>query len=159
MTARRGPQDSAGFLMWHLTLRWRAAVDRALAPLGLTHAGYVVLASLYWLTSTGDRPNQRRLAEHCALEPMTISKSVRALEEAGLVVRNPDPLDARARLLVLSEHGEGTFREAVRVVHGVEAAFLSALGPEVSSFKDQLRTLLRAAGPPSPPPDGEGERS
>jgi DNA-binding MarR family transcriptional regulator len=149
MTTRRGPQDSAGFLMWHLTLRWRAAVDRALAPLGLTHAGYVVLASLYWLTTTGGKPNQKRLAEHCALEPMTISKSVRALEEAGLVVRNPDPSDARALLLVLSQHGEDTFREAVRAVHGVEATFLSALGSEVASFKDQLRTLLHAVGEPS----------
>ena len=27
-----------GFLVWRLSMKWRVAVDRAVAPLGLTHA-------------------------------------------------------------------------------------------------------------------------
>ena len=53
-----------GYLVWRLSTRWRVAVDRALAPLGLTHAQYSVLASLLELRSGGVRPSQRALAEH-----------------------------------------------------------------------------------------------
>ena len=68
-----------GFLVWRLSMKWRAAVDRAVADLGLTHAQYSVLASLLesmsgpttrarvWrgLTQTGARA--RTLAEHRAI--------------------------------------------------------------------------------------------
>ena len=40
-------EPTPGYLVWRLSMKWRAAVDRALAPLGLTHAQYVLLASLY----------------------------------------------------------------------------------------------------------------
>ncbi|GHI03432.1 hypothetical protein Scel_17530 [Streptomyces cellostaticus] len=36
-----------GFLVWRLSMKWRVAVDRAVAPLGLTHAQYSLVASLY----------------------------------------------------------------------------------------------------------------
>ncbi|MGO4757271.1 MarR family transcriptional regulator, partial [Streptomyces sp. 2MCAF27] len=29
---------TAGFLVWRLSMKWRVAVDRAVVPLGLTHA-------------------------------------------------------------------------------------------------------------------------
>ena len=35
-----------GFLMWRLTMKWQAAVDRAVSAFGLTHAQYSLLASL-----------------------------------------------------------------------------------------------------------------
>ena len=44
-------RPTTGFLLWRLTTRWRAAVDRALAPMGLTHAQYTLLASLYGYTA------------------------------------------------------------------------------------------------------------
>lgn len=45
---------TTGSLVWHLGLRWRAGVDRAIAHLGgLTHAQYSVLASLHGLVSAG----------------------------------------------------------------------------------------------------------
>ena len=54
---------TAGFLLvWHLALRWRADVDRAVAWLELTHAGYAVLASLRALTHAVETPSQHRLA-------------------------------------------------------------------------------------------------
>ncbi len=159
---RRGPTDSAGFLLWQLTLRWREALDEALAPFGLTHTNYVVLASVFWLVATSDSPNQRRISDHCGLEQMNISKAVRALEADGLLARNPDRADGRAFSLVVTARGERTFRRAVRVLDRVEAQFLASLGDRTESFKDQLRTVLRAVGAPStltvaPTRSGEGK--
>ena len=39
-------EPTPGYLVWRLSMKWRVAMDRAVAPLGLTHAQYVVLASL-----------------------------------------------------------------------------------------------------------------
>ena len=41
------PPPSIGYLIWHVSLKWRVAMDRALAPHGLTNAQYGVLASLH----------------------------------------------------------------------------------------------------------------
>ena len=70
---------SIGYLIWHLALKWRVAMDRALAPHGLTNAQYGVLASLYGLSSrSGGRPSQRELSELSGLEPMYVSKPSRS---------------------------------------------------------------------------------
>lgn len=41
------PSPTPGFLVWRLANKWRVAVDRAMAPLGLTHAQYSLVASLH----------------------------------------------------------------------------------------------------------------
>ncbi|MGW1717304.1 MarR family winged helix-turn-helix transcriptional regulator, partial [Streptomyces sp. NPDC002156] len=85
-----------GYLVWRLSTKWRVAVDRAVAPLGLTHAQYSLVASLYGMRRAGLRPSQRRLADHTGLEPLYVSKLARALETAGLLERARDPQDPRA---------------------------------------------------------------
>ena len=47
-----------GFLVWRLSMKWRVAVDRAVAPLGLTHAQYSLVASLHGMQRAGLRPSQ-----------------------------------------------------------------------------------------------------
>ena len=83
-------------------MKWRVAVDRALAPLGLTHAQYVLLASLYGMERAGRRPTQRELADHTGLEALYASKLARALDADGLIRRDRDPADTRASLEVYS---------------------------------------------------------
>jgi hypothetical protein len=53
---------TTGSLVWRLSMKWRAAVDRAVASIGLTHAQYVLLATLYGMSLAGARPSQRELA-------------------------------------------------------------------------------------------------
>jgi len=147
---RRGPTDSAGFLLWQLTLRWREALDQALLPFGLTHTNYVVIASIFWLATTGNQPNQRTIADHCGLEPMSISKAVRSLEADGLVARRSDRTDKRAVILLLTAPGQRTFHAALQTLDRVESAFLSSLGGKAEAFKDQIRTVLLAVDASSP---------
>ena len=47
------PDDSPGFLLWHVTLRWQRDIAAALAPMGLTHVQFVLLATCWWLNSRG----------------------------------------------------------------------------------------------------------
>ena len=66
-------EPTPGYLVWRLSMKWRVAVDRAVAPLGLTHAQYVLLASLYGMEREGRRPTQRELADHLGLDESTIA--------------------------------------------------------------------------------------
>jgi DNA-binding MarR family transcriptional regulator len=142
-----------GSLVWHVSLRWRAAVDRAVAPLGLTHAQYSALASLRALTVRGERPSQRRLATYTGLGPIYISKLIRTLEAAGLVARAPDPDDARALLLSLTPHGIDVIDRAVPIVRALSDALLEPLGGSDSAQTADLRATLQTLLSTAPEPD------
>src|SRR5437899_4819570 len=111
---REGP--TTGYLVWRLLLKWRTMIDRELAPLELTHAQYSLLASLYGLSRGGLRPSQRELADFSGLEPVYVSKLVRAMERSGLVDRDPNPADPRAVQLRLTERGREIAEAAIRIV-------------------------------------------
>jgi DNA-binding MarR family transcriptional regulator len=148
---------TTGALVWRLAMRWRAAVDRAVAPLGLTHAQYSVLASLRALTHRGARPSQRRLADYTGLEAIYVSKLVRVLERGGLVTRVVDPADARAVQLALTDHGVEVVDRAVTVVRTLNGELTTPLGgpdsPEIRALVRALQTLLRGAPGPDVAPD------
>ncbi|MBE8476426.1 MarR family winged helix-turn-helix transcriptional regulator [Streptomyces justiciae] len=137
-----------GFLVWRLSMKWRTAVDRAMAPLGLTHAQYSLVASLYDMQRAGERPSQRRLADQTGLEPLYVSKLARALESAGLIERARDPRDPRAVQLTLTDQGRETTRQAIKVVRGLLDQLLAPLGgldsPRTREFSSELATLLDA---------------
>ncbi|MGW6546220.1 MarR family winged helix-turn-helix transcriptional regulator [Streptomyces massasporeus] len=144
-----GPEGATpGFLVWRLSMKWRVAVDRAVAPLGLTHAQYSLVASLYGMRDSGERPSQRRLADHTGLEPLYVSKLARALETAGLLERTKDPRDPRAVQLALTERGHEVARRAIQVVHGLLQQLLDPLGgldsARTREFKRELSALLDA---------------
>jgi DNA-binding MarR family transcriptional regulator len=147
------PPPSTGFLIWHLSMRWRAGLDRRLAPLGLTSAQYAVLASLYALSHDGTRPSQRELADFSSLEPMFVSKLVRALERAGLVERTPNPADTRAVQLGVTAAGARTVRAARAEVVRLEEQRLTPLGGRTSeqstALREALQVLLRDTDAPS----------
>jgi DNA-binding MarR family transcriptional regulator len=147
--ARTGRPESptTGSLVWRLSMRWRATVDRAVAPLSLTHAQYALLASLYGLTRTGAPPSQRQLADFAGLEPIYVSKLVSALERSGLVERSEHPADPRAVQLVLTGHGTDVVRRAIAIVHELHEELLAPIGgPESAAARDLNTTLQTLLG-------------
>ncbi|MFJ3703077.1 MULTISPECIES: MarR family winged helix-turn-helix transcriptional regulator [Streptomyces] len=151
------PGPTPGFLVWRVANKWRVAVDRAVAPLGLTHAKYALVASLYGMRHSGERPSQRELADHTGLEALYVSKLARALEADGLIERTRHPRDPRAVQLALTGQGESVTRQAVTVVQGLLEQLLEPLGgldaPRTRAFTDELTTLLHAPLAPSRPND------
>jgi DNA-binding MarR family transcriptional regulator len=144
MAVSEGP--TMGFLVWRLSLRWRGAVDRALAPLGLTHAQYSLLASLYGLSRAGARPSQRELSDFSGLEPMYVSKLARSLEGAGVLERAGNPADPRAVQLTLTPLGLDLAARAVARVRELQDEVTGPLGgprsPRSRRFARDLLTLL-----------------
>jgi DNA-binding MarR family transcriptional regulator len=135
---------TTGALVWRLAMRWRVAVDRAVAPLGLTHAQFTVLATLRNLTYNGEQPSQRRLADVSGLETIYVSKLVSALDRSGLVARERDPGDARAVRLTLTDRGIEVIDQAVDVVRDLHHQLTAALGGPDSRRARDLRATLQA---------------
>ena len=134
---------NVGYLIWRLSMRWRAAMDRALAPMGLTQAQYSVLAPLYSMSRGGARPSQRELADLTGLDAVYISKLVRALEREGFVTRSPKAADPRAVELSLTEQGAAALQEAVKVVSELRQRLTEPLGGTAGARTAQLAEMLR----------------
>jgi len=134
------PEQSPGFLLWHVTLRWQRDVVAALAPLDLTHVQFVLLASAWWLNSHGEDPNQLTLARHAGTDVKMTSQVLRKLETKGLIERQVDPADTRAKRLRVTERGAGLAQQAVAVVEAVDAKFFEAV-PERAGLLSTLRLL------------------
>src|SRR6202011_5359979 len=135
---------TTGSLVWRLSMKWRAAVDRAVAPLGLTHAQYVLLASLYSLSQSGARPSQRELADFTGLEPVYVSRLARALEAGGKIDRTEDQRDPRAVALTLTAHGLEVVVPAIAAVRELHAVLLAPIGGSDSAGNRALVATLHA---------------
>ncbi|MFD0277866.1 MarR family winged helix-turn-helix transcriptional regulator [Kitasatospora sp. NPDC127111] len=149
-----GGPDSAGFWLWHATLRWQREITAALAPFDLTHAQFVLLACAWWLNEHGEVPNQQELARQAGTDVKMTSQLVRKLEAKGLLDRETDPEDTRARRLRITPRGAELARSAVVAVERVDAAFFrpaeQAAGLDERTLNSLLRHLAQADGAGSP---------
>jgi DNA-binding MarR family transcriptional regulator len=139
------PEDSPGFLLWHLTLRWQREIAAALTPLGLTHVQFVLLAAAWWLNSRGEDPNQLSVARQAGTDVKMTSEVLRKLEAKGLIVRTVDAADTRARRIRVTERGGELAMAAVTAVEGVDTAFFRAV-PDPAALLAMLRTLAQGGG-------------
>lgn len=117
------PAESPGFLLWHATLRWQRNIAQALAPLGLTHVQFVLLACTWWLNEQGQHPSQVTLAEFAGTDVKMTSQVVRSLERKGLLERQVDASDTRARRLRATRRGARLAPPAIAAVQQVDADF------------------------------------
>lgn len=79
------------------------------------------------------------LAEQAGVTKQTAGGLVDELEANGYVTREPDPADARARLVMLTDRGEKLCMTAAAEIASVEAEWREHLG--VKAF-DELRAAL-----------------
>jgi len=79
------------------------------------------------------------LAERLGVTQQATSKSVADLQARGYLSREPDPTDARARRVVLTDRGQGVIAAARKHRAALDAELRDALGDEQV---EQARLLL-----------------
>jgi MarR family transcriptional regulator, organic hydroperoxide resistance regulator len=136
-------RGNVGYLVWRLSMRWRGQMDRLLAPLGLTHAQYVVLAPLYSMSRGGARPSQREVADLTGIDPVYVSRLVRALERDGFITRSVNAADPRAVELALTDHGAATVQEAIKAVYELRDRQTRPLGGNDGARTAELAQMIR----------------
>ncbi|WP_238154694.1 MarR family winged helix-turn-helix transcriptional regulator [Ornithinimicrobium sufpigmenti] len=83
------------------------------------------------------------LAAAAQVTKQTAGFLVDQLEKAGYVERRPDPLDARARRIVLGPRGEAVRVAAREMEEQLEAEWATHLGPEQMDALHQALASLR----------------
>jgi DNA-binding MarR family transcriptional regulator len=117
----------------------RALVEAELPVLarhGITMWGYVVLNAL----QDAPQSTQAALAEKIGADKTRIITTLDDLQAAGLITREPDPADRRARLLSITPAGRRARREAQDEIQRNEDRLLAEL-PSA-----ERKAFLRAAG-------------
>ena len=137
-----GPAASPGFLLWHVTLAWQRALGAALAPLELTHVQFVLLACAWWLSDHGEVPNQLTLARQAGTDIKMTSQVVRKLEAKGLLAREVDRADTRARRLRPTPAGVHLARRAIAAVEDTDERFFGAEADELTPVLQRILATL-----------------
>ena len=144
--AANGEQGVAlgrGFMLWQVANGWQRTARALLAPTGLTHVQALMLAGLAERLAEGRPVSQAQLAQSLDADVMMTSQVLRTLEAAGLLRRDKDPNDTRARTLALTEEGRAKLDEALPVLAQIDEAFFDPLGKKEERFVKSLKRLWK----------------
>ncbi|MEV4348571.1 MarR family transcriptional regulator [Actinoplanes sp. NPDC049596] len=119
-------------------LKQQRSAERPAIPAGL-------VGLLGQIDRTGTGCHARELAIRTSLDPSTISRAVATLVTDGLVVREPDPHDGRASVLVTTEKGRQAMAEALQWYLGSIGQALADWTPaEIEAFSAGLARFTSA---------------
>lgn len=96
-------EPNIGYLLNDSSRLLRRAFDERVRELGLTAVQARLLLALRKFPDN----NQAFYAERLEVEPITLTRIVDRMEEAGWIERMADPADRRARLLHLTDKSRG----------------------------------------------------
>ena len=108
-----------GFLIHDVSRLRRTVVDKALRPMGVTRSQWWVLANLS--RHNGQGMMQTELAKVMDVGKVTLGGLIDRLEASGLVKRQADPTDRRAKRVVMTTKGTkllADIQEIAVVVNG-----------------------------------------
>ena len=128
----RATRTNLGFLLAKASQRWNE-----LLYAHFTERGYAEVRPSYGsiLLPLFEEDGLRigELARRARLAKQTMTTMVRLLERDGLVVREPDPADGRARIVRLTKRAREFRPIAERVLEQMDAVVGSALGTELAA--------------------------
>ena len=129
-----------GFLRTHSHLIKQLEQDLA-AQRKIPLVSYDVLVQL--AEAPGHRLRMSELAEAVLLSRSGLSRLVDRLQKDGLVLREPDPYDARGLFTVLTDKGRDTLRDAAQVhLAGIARLVVDRLSdPELRQLSELMAKL------------------
>lgn len=131
------PEASPGFLLWQTTMTWQRLIKKALEPHDISHAQFVIMATLIWFELQKKSATQVLIVNWTKLDKMTVSKSVKKLVTSKLVNRIEHQTDTRAKNVSLTAKGRALIHQLIPLVEQVDAEFF---GKGISN-KDQSLLL------------------
>jgi DNA-binding MarR family transcriptional regulator len=134
--------DQIGLAFGEIARLLRRRFDARARAMGATRAQWMALKMI----SRGEGINQGRLAEQLEVEPITASRMIDRLEEAGMVERRRDPGDRRAWLLFLTDKSRPVIDDLRVVANEVFEQALDGLSAgqraDLLAMFDTIRTNL-----------------
>jgi DNA-binding MarR family transcriptional regulator len=132
------PPDHIGWTLWRAAHVWRVEFTAAMVAAGYAWFGQARANLLPHIGPGGVR--QSDLVDRARLTKQAVQQFLDELEKDGILTRQPDKTDARARRVVLTEAGLSAMRDADRIKAEIEARWRDRLG---NADFDRLDALLR----------------
>ncbi|MEU8256617.1 MarR family winged helix-turn-helix transcriptional regulator [Micromonospora inaquosa] len=146
---RRG--SNFGWSLGMVLRRWQEYAEEALKDLPHGSRGYHILA----VVVHEEVPTQGALAARLVIDRSVLTYVIDDLENAGLIERQLDPRDRRARRIVATERGRQALADAERRVAHAENHVLGGLREEQRDvFRDlaeRTAEAIHAAAPGTDP--------
>lgn len=130
---------SFGFVLHETARLFSKRYDQRAKHLGLTRAQIQVMAYLVYHEGI----NQIGLAELLEMEPISLTRLLDRMEQAGWIERRPDPEDRRARRLFMSEKAKPVFAAMIEVGREVRGEALAGLSPAENDVLMELMMRVR----------------
>ena len=141
-------EESSGYLTNWAARLFARAIDRRLAPLGLSSAYMPVFFAL----AGGESLSQTELARRASVEQPTMAATLKRMERDGLIARTPDPEDRRSALVSLTKRAREKLKSVQAAGHAVNDTAMAPLSAaEQRQYLSLLRRVIAAL-------DTEGER-
>lgn len=132
------PENAVGFVLWRVVHRYVREIDRALAPVDLTHLQFTVLAMAAWMARAGEPVTQVALARYGDVHPMQVSQVLKILEAKGMVARTRSAADTRAKRIEVTEPGVDSLRQAMPLAIAVQGRLFGEAGAPGGSLLTAL---------------------
>jgi len=116
--------------------------DAHLSAAGLTIGQFGVLAQLYGVGIWHDAISIKDLAALIGMDPTTLNRTLKPLEQNGLVSSTADPLDRRARLIMLTRHGKERLAAATPLWQAAQRELRATVGQETALALNGLLELV-----------------
>lgn len=139
LTLFKTPEESPGYLLWHVSLAWRAMIEAVLKPLDLTHPQFVVLTTIAWLTRNKNIVSQIAIGRSAGLDPNSTSQIIRTLE-AKKFIKRKQLLDERSKSPLLTDLGFSVLEKALPAVEQADQHFFARLS---SKEMNELVTIFQ----------------
>ena len=138
-------RETTGYALAKVCRAHRRGVGELLAGVGL-HTGQEMVLIELW-----ERDGLRggELAARLGVEPPTVTKMLRRLENCGLIERRQDPDDARSFRVFLTQEGHALEEPVIHCWEQVEEKTLSSLNQEERRIFNELLTKVRAGLDPN----------
>lgn len=137
-------QEDFGWTLGVLVRNYQNASTAAMGEFLHGARGYQVLVAVVG----GELPNQLALAQHLGIDRTVMTYLIDDFVKEGLVERQLNPADRRARIVVATNAGNKALADLQLRVAGAENAVLGALAAEE---RELFRTLLRRVACDAPP--------
>ena len=122
----------------------RAVIAERVAPYGLTVLQYTTLSVLH---RHGAPLSNAQLARRAYMTPQSMSEVIDALQNKGLIRRNPHPNHGRLLPATLTPKGRRVLTACDEAVDEMEAMMLAGMSErERTAFLGALKSAVRALG-------------
>lgn len=134
-------QSLPTWLVGRVAARGRGLVADAIAAEGLKLMQHAVLAA----TAEYGPVAQAELGRRLAVDPKDVVGILNHLQDAGLVLRAPDPADRRKNAVTVTPEGEAVLRRCAALAETANDELLSPLAPQERQQFMALLTRLHEA--------------